>query len=431
MSMTPATNSRRRFLRLLATSPILPLMQFSPWLQQALAEETDPLGLAPSVLKSLDDYNSSIASAKMALDIFDLEKAAQRNLHVGHNAYLSGVEDQATLRANREGFKRYELRPRRLVDIDKIDMSVKLFSTKSETPIILCPVGHQGAFNGEAELPVARAAKARKHIMALSTGADRTIEEVTAARGEPVWFQLYRNPDWSMTKAMIKRAEAAGSTVMAFTVDAVGGANRPILAKVRRQNAQFCSQCHTLSPVDLAGDDDVSFIPQKPPMTLTQPLGPPMLDKGSPTWDYVKRLKDTTSMKLLIKGISAREDGELAMEHGADGVWLSNHGGRVENSGRSTVECIPEMVAGVAGRGPVIVDSGFRRGGDIFKALALGATAVGIGRPYIWGLASFGQEGVEAASKILATELRVTMQQLGATSIGAINRNFVVDRARY
>jgi len=150
-----------------------------------------------------------------------------------------------------------------------------------------------------------------------------------------------------------------------------------------------------------------------------------MMEKEPISWEYVKRLQDTTTMKLVVKGIETREDAELAMEHGADGVWVSNHGGRQANTGRSTIECVPEVVAGVAGRGPVIVDSGFRRGGDIFKALALGATAVGVGRPYIWGLASFGQEGVEAALDILRTELHMVMRQMGTASVNKINKSFV------
>jgi isopentenyl diphosphate isomerase/L-lactate dehydrogenase-like FMN-dependent dehydrogenase len=227
---------------------------------------------------------------------------------------------------------------------------------------------------------------------------------------------------------MIKRAEAAGSTVMVFTVDAESGDDREILTKVIRQNAQFCDACHTPNPHSGEFNNQPWILPT-PPMLATKPLGRPLIDEGSPTWDYVKRLKDTTRMKLLVKGISTREDGQLAMEHGADGVWVSNHGGRVENSGRSTVECIAEMVAGVAGRGPVIVDSGFRRGEDIFKALSLGATAVGIGQPYIWGLASFGQAGVERIIDILTGELRLVMRQMGATSIRAINKSFIVDRA--
>ena len=422
-------HSKRQFIRLLSASAALPLIQLSASMRRALAEEVDPIGLSAPVIKSMADYDSSITSAKMAVDVFDLEKAALRNLHVGHIAYLTnGAEDQATVRANREGFTRYGIRPRRLVDIDKTDLSIRLFGRQYDTPIILCPVGHQGAFNAEAELPVARAAKATRHVMTLSTAADTTIEDVVAARGEPVWFQLYGAPDWSVTKAMVKRAEAAGSKVMVFTVDGSPLGTHEVLTKVIRQNRKFCEGCHELSASAAIGNGPSVVL--QAPMQQTKPTDPPAIGSWR-TWDFVKRLKDTTSMKLLIKGISAREDGELAMEHGADGVWLSNHGGRVENSGRSTVECIPEMVAGVAGRGPVIVDSGFRRGGDIFKALALGATAVGIGRPYIWGLASFGQDGVEAASKILTTELRVTMQQLGVTSIGAINKNFVVDRARY
>jgi isopentenyl diphosphate isomerase/L-lactate dehydrogenase-like FMN-dependent dehydrogenase len=155
-----------------------------------------------------------------------------------------------------------------------------------------------------------------------------------------------------------------------------------------------------------------------------------MVEKGPITWDYVKRIKDATTMKVVVKGIVTREDAELAMQHGADGVWISNHGGRQENSGRSTVECVPDVVAGVARRAPVIVDSGFRRGGDIFKALALGATAIGVGRPYLWGLAAFGQEGVETVLDILDKELQMVMRQIGTGNLGNINKSYVIKRDR-
>jgi isopentenyl diphosphate isomerase/L-lactate dehydrogenase-like FMN-dependent dehydrogenase len=151
---------------------------------------------------------------------------------------------------------------------------------------------------------------------------------------------------------------------------------------------------------------------------------------GTPSWEFVQRLKDATSMKVLLKGIVTREDAELAMEHGVSGLFVSNHGGRAENSLRATIECVPEVVAGVAGRAPVIVDGGFRRGTDIFKALALGATAVGIGRPYIWGLAAFGQEGVETVLDILRAELQLVMRQAGTTSVPKITREYIVDRTR-
>jgi 4-hydroxymandelate oxidase len=375
-------NSRRKFLRLLATTPALPFLRLSPIIAQAVADDRtaaargvttthdeDPDGLPDSVIKSIQRYDDRISSAKDAVNVFDLETVARKKLNVGHLADLTAVEDQAILRANREGFKRFELRARRLAGVDKVDMSVTLFGRKWPTPIILCPCGAQRAFNSEGEVAVARAARAKNHLQTLSTDASRSIEDVTAARGEPVWFQLYRDLDWNKTRAMIKRAEATGSPVIVFTAD-IAGHKREILEKVRRQNAELCQTCHKSEGP-----------PSTPPMVSTPPLGLPMMEKGPTTWDYVKRLKDSTSMKLIVKSIVTAEDAELAMRYGADGIWISNHGGERENSGRSTIECVREVVTAVARRGPVIVDSGFRRGTDIFKALALGATAIGVGRP--------------------------------------------------
>jgi isopentenyl diphosphate isomerase/L-lactate dehydrogenase-like FMN-dependent dehydrogenase len=144
---------------------------------------------------------------------------------------------------------------------------------------------------------------------------------------------------------------------------------------------------------------------------------------GGLTWDYVNRLKDTTSMNVLVKGIVTAEDAQRCLEHGADGIIVSNHGGRADETLRGSIESLPEVVAAVGGRVPVICDSGFRRGTDIFKALAFGADAVGIGRPYLWGLGAFGQPGVERALDILTRELRIVMQQMGTTSLAAISRN--------
>jgi (S)-2-hydroxy-acid oxidase len=143
-------------------------------------------------------------------------------------------------------------------------------------------------------------------------------------------------------------------------------------------------------------------------------------------WDFVKRLRDTVTVKLLIKGIVTREDAQMAVEHGVDGLVVSNHGGRAEETLRSTIESLPEVLEGVAGKVPVIVDGGVRRGTDIFKALALGATAVGFGRPHAWGLAAFGQAGVEAVLEIYRRELRTIMRQAGTTSLDQINRNYII-----
>ena len=295
-------------------------------------------------------------------------------------------------------FTQYQLRVRRLVDISRIDMSVSLFGDRAHSPILLCPCGALSAFHPRGEVEVARAVNTRGHIMTLSNAASQPIEDVVAARGGPVWFQLYRDPDWSRTLAMIKRAEAAGSPALAWTIDSQGGGKRIVHARARRRDRAFCGTCHTLNPDDrglaLPGFLGSTINPDGKPMTTTPPLGPPRLDGRIATWDYVKRLKDATSMKVVLKGIVTREDAELALEYGADGIWVSNHGGRMENSLRSSVECVPEVAAGVAGRAPIIVDGGFRRGTDIFKALALGATAVGVGRPYIFGLAAFGPEKV-------------------------------------
>ena len=395
-------NTRRRFLRLLAGSPLLGYLNFpSDWISTALAQNGQP---------------ELIATAKDAINVFDFEPVAQKNIPIGHFSYLCGVEDEATLRANREGFGHYQLRVRRLVDISKIDTSVTLFGKKWETPILLCPVGSQRAFHTQGEVAVARAAKPGRYAQVLSTVASLPIEDVAAAKGEPVWFQLYRDSDWNKTLGMLRRAEAAGSSVVAFTIDGFGGRKMEQQERGRRLDTRTCSACH------LGGQQDG----QRKPMRTTKPVGPPLIDAGSPTWDYVKRLKDATSMKLVLKGIVTREDAEQAMEYGADGVWVSNHGGRAENSLRSTIDCVAEVAAGVAGRGPVIADSGFRRGTDIFKALALGATAVGVGRPYIWGLGAFGQEGVEAVLEILRSEFQMVMRQAGTRSLQEISKNYVV-----
>jgi isopentenyl diphosphate isomerase/L-lactate dehydrogenase-like FMN-dependent dehydrogenase len=402
--MVAATgSSRRAFLRFLAASPLLAYLDLPrDWLA-ALAQQPD-----------------LVRAAKDALDVFDFEAVARKNLLPAHWGYLeTGTDDDGTVRANREGFNRYQLRVRRLVDTSKVDMSVRMLDARWDTPILLCPCGSHKAFHPEGEVAVARAAKTKKTLFVLATPATTSIEEVTAARGEPVWFQLYQRNDWNQTRQMIKRVEAAGCPVLVYTIDLLGGSNRVTNARVRRRDTTDCSGCHTDRPG--AGNS-------RQPMTAGLKPAPPAPEVGPPTWDYVKRLKDATPMKLVLKGIVTREDAELALQRGVDGVWVSNHGGRAENSMRSTVECVSEVAAAIAGRAPVIVDSGFRRGTDIFKALALGATTIGIGRPYLWGLGAFGQEGVEAVLDILRRELQMVMRQAGTTDLSRITKACVVDR---
>ena len=410
--MTAHERARRRLLHFLAGSPLLPSLS-------AVASALGQQGVPP------DDL---ITAPDQALDVFDFEAVARQRLPPAHFGYMAtGTDDDGTLRANREGFNRFQLRVRRLVNVSQIDMSVTLFGTASPTPIILAPVGSLRAFDGDGERATARAARAGDHVQILSTQSGTAVEDVIRAREAPVWFQLYATEQWSVTQGLVKRAQAAGCPVMAWTVDLQGGSNRETATREARRDARQCNTCH-LPAGGVTGSSG---------MGSTLPGGRPMFSGLPPArstqalhadWDFARRLREATSMKFLIKGIVTREDAELAVQHGVDGVIVSNHGGRAENSGRATIESLIEVVDGVKGRVPVIVDGGFRRGTDVFKALALGASAMMIGRPYLWGLASFGQPGVEAVLDILRRELRMVMRQAGTVRISDITRAHVVDR---
>lgn len=401
--------TRRQFLRFLAASP---LVLTPPWISALLAEEAE-----------------AVPSPDLALSVFDFEAVAREALPPAHFAYLAtGVDDDRTLRANREGFDRFQVRARRLIDVRSVDMSVSLFGTTWDSPIVLAPVGSQRAFHADGEVAAARAARSRKHLQILSTMSSTGVEDVVAARGEPVWYQLYPTDQGSVGRALVKRAEAAGCPVLVLTVDLQGGSNRETLARGRRRDTRDCSTCHASGPLGSSLGNVRAAIAQKPMfagLDVSQVLSAQPLDMN---WDYVKRLRDTTRMKLVVKGIVTGEDAALAVEHGVDGVIVSNHGGRAEESGRGTVESLPEVVAAAAGRIPVLVDGGFRRGTDVFKAMALGASAVCVGRPYVWGLAAFGQRGVEAVLDILRRELATILRQTGTVRLGEIRRQAVVER---
>ena len=372
-----------------------------------------------------------IASPAEALNVFDFEPVARQRIPVAHWGYLmTGSDDDATIRANRDGFNRYALRARRLVDVSRTDPSIEMLGVRWGTPIVLCPVGSQKAFHAEGEIAVARAAKARGHLQVLSTVTTSSVEDVIAARGEPVWYQLYHQADWNQTRQIIRRAERAGCPAVVFTVDLLGGSNRETMLRAAQADSRDCSACHKggRPAPGLSGRVGDADNRRKPMLAALEP-GTPMPEVGTPTWEFVKRLRDATTMKVLLKGIVTREDADVAMEHGIDGIFVSNHGGRAENSQRATIECLPEVVAGIRGRAPIVLDGGIRRGTDIFKALALGATAVGVGRPYIWGLGAFGQEGVETVLALLRRELELVMRQAGTTSVTGITVASVVARA--
>jgi isopentenyl diphosphate isomerase/L-lactate dehydrogenase-like FMN-dependent dehydrogenase len=390
---------RRAFLKFLAGSPLL-------------------AGLLPfreALIQQAPDY--VISSPAEALNVLEFEAAARKALPPAHFGYMAtGVDSDATLKANREGFSHYNLRPRRLVDVRQVDLSTELFGVKWETPLIVCPVGSQKAFHPEGEIAVAKAAQSKRTLQILSTVATSSVEDVTSARGAPIWYQLYPTTKWEVTEKLVKRAEAAGCPVLVITVDLPAGRNTETQEVFRRADTRQCTNCHSGGPG--------STYRRKPMFDGIDTAG---LGTYAPalTWESVRRLKNFTSMKIVLKGIETREDAALCVQNGVDGIIVSNHGGRAEDSGRATIDCLPEVVKAVEGRIPVIVDGGFRRGTDIFKALAMGARAVGIGRPYIWGLSAFGQPGVERVLDILRRELDLVMRQCGTHSLKEITPAYI------
>jgi isopentenyl diphosphate isomerase/L-lactate dehydrogenase-like FMN-dependent dehydrogenase len=398
---------RRELLRFLLGSPLLLSSGAASFVQMLLAR-----------LAGAEETRELISAADRAIDVFDFEAAARAKLSDPHWTFLSmGVQHEVTLRRNRSAFDEVTLRPRRLVDTRELGTSLELLGQKLPSPILLAPCGSQRAFHPEGERAVARAARRRDCVQILSTGSSTPLGEVVEARGGGVWFQLYTPRLMPFTRLMLKRAEDAGCPVVVLTVDQFGvGQNRDRLRRFRRRENPQCQACHD-SLVE-----DVFF-----GVTSTLGVDPmeALSDLMTLDWGFVDRIRDATDRKLVVKGILTGEDAALCVEHGADGIVVSNHGGRAEDSGLSSIEALPEVVASVGGRIPILIDSGFRRGTDFFKALALGADAVLVGRPYLWGLASFGQEGVEAVLELLERELREIMVEMGTPSLEAITRDRV------
>jgi 4-hydroxymandelate oxidase len=398
---------RRNFLKFLAASTALTYADALALAETLLPKSRlpDPLMWAPL------DANNLIKDPKDAINVFDFEPVMRQNVPPAHFGYMaSGIDDEVTLRANREGFLKFQLRPRRLVDVSKVDMSVDILGTRYSSPVLLCPVGGHAAYHADAEGGVARAAKAGDHLMILSTQTSTGVEDVVKARGGPIWMQLYATNKFEVAAHHVKRAENAGCTAVAVTVDRSGGRNQETLFRLQRSDTRACKECHDRTSIATDQGD-------KPMYQGVDLSGLRNIQSSAMTWDYLKRIRDATRMKCVIKGLLAWEDAKLAADNGDDAIIVSNHGARSEDAGRSTIDALPEIVDAVGGRIPVLIDSGFRRGTDICKALCLGATAVGVGRPYIWGLGAFGEGGVERVLTLLRTELFAIMQQVGAPSI--------------
>lgn len=406
--------ARRKLIGFLAASPVLAL----GGLPAALARAIEPRSaLYPELLAALSRGETPIASPEAAINVFDFDVAARARLSPAHYGYLAtGTDNDATVLANRQGFDQIQLRARRLTGIEDADCSLELFGTRWNLPVALSPVGNERAFHAQGAIAAARAAREQDTLQILAAGSNFALADVHAARGAPVWFQLYPADGWPYTQAVVKRAEDAGCPVLVLTVDLAAGHNRESLERFRRLDDGDCSACH------LPRQPRAGKYPNVAGIAVARDA-PPLI---SMNWELVDRLRQSTTMKLVIKGIVTREDAALCIEHGVAGIIVSNHGGRAENSGRSTIECLPEVVEAVGGRIPVLIDGGFRRGTDIFKALALGARAVCVGRPWLWGLAAFGEPGVGAVLGILRRELELVMRQCGAATLKEIDRRFVI-----
>jgi 4-hydroxymandelate oxidase len=396
----PPSRARRLLLGSLAGAPaLIGMPRFS--LGQALA--------APSA-------DASPVSAGQVLNVADFEALARAKLPPAHFGYVAtGVDDDRTVFLNHDAYSHIEIRSRRFFDVSKLDTSRNILGTLWRQPFYFSAVSSMRAFHPEGEAGVARAAASRQIRMMASTGASCAVEEVLAARNAPIWQQLYATDDFHVTEAIVRRAEKAGCDAIALTVDVFTGRNTETLLRAMSRDNRVCTQCHignshdTVRRAPMFTGIDVSHVTELSPSNMSG--------------NYLERLRKLVTVKLLVKGIVTAEDATLAMNAGVDGIVVSNHGGRSEETLRSTIECLPEIVAAVRGRIPVLIDGGIRRGTDIFKALALGASAVGIGRPQAWGLAAFGQPGVEAISDILDRELRIIMRQAGTPDLASINKD--------
>jgi 4-hydroxymandelate oxidase len=418
--MTPL--NRRHFLQALTAAPLVGALAACS--TSEAEPEASPALDRPGTLGEPDQgLGEVVTRPEDAIDVFDMRVTAERTLPPAHYGYLAtGVDGDATLRANRSAFDRLQIRNRRLVDVTQIDMSATLLGTRMETPILIAPTGSQRAFHADGELATARAARAQKHLMMLSTVTTTSVEEVAEARGEPIWYQLYPTSRWEITEKLLRRAEEAGCPVVVLTVDMPVNSNRLSLTRLIKRDRRDCTQCHATQ--DSYPSQNTAFA--RKPMFDGIDMKDEYFDTPMHTWDFVDRLRAATPMKVVLKGIVTAEDADSAVAHGAAAVIVSNHGGRAEESGRATIESLPEVVNAVRGRVPVIMDSGIRRGTDIFKAIAQGADAVAVGRPYLWGLSAFGQLGVERVLDILRTELDTVMALAGTRTLAEIRAHGVI-----
>ncbi len=334
------------------------------------------------------------------LNVSEYEAIAQARIDPAlWDFYQGGSDDEVTMRDCRAAFERIKLRPRVLVDISAIDMSATVLGAPISLPVLIAPTATHCIAHPEGECATAQGAGRADTLMIASTVSTRTLEEIAQAASGPLWFQLYAYPSW---ETLVRRAEAAGYRAIVLTVDLPKLGNRE---KERRNNL-------TIPPAPFQEANLVGLKNEGEPWVVL-------------TWDFIARLRATTSLPIVLKGILTAEDAQLAVEYGVDGIVVSNHGGRQLDTAVPSIEALSEIVDAVGGNCEVYLDGGIRRGTDILKALALGARAVLIGRPALWGLAANGADGVHHVLELLRRELSLAMALSGRATLASIDRSLL------
>jgi 4-hydroxymandelate oxidase len=352
------------------------------------------------------------------INLFEFEVAACERLStMCRDYYASGANDEITLRENRAAFERLRLYYKTLVDVSRRDLTTPLLGQELSMPIAIAPTAFHKLAHPEGEVATARAAAKAGCLMVLSTLSTCSIEEVMAEANGPLWFQLYVYKDRGATKALIERAEKAGCSGIVVTVDAPMWGRRERDVKNRFQLPEGLS-VKNLMPANMA-DFPRAAAGSGLAAYIAEVIDPSL------SWGDLEWLRRTTKLPLLIKGIVRADDAEKAVDLGASGVVVSNHGGRQLDTAPATIEALPRVVDAVAGRAAVLVDGGVRRGTDVVKALALGANAVLVGRPILWGLAVGGEAGVSRVLEILRSELDLAMGLCGCPSVSSIPRDLI------
>jgi 4-hydroxymandelate oxidase len=355
------------------------------------------------------------------MDFFNLhevESLAREKLPASvYDYYAGGAGDEITLGENRRAFDRLALLPRMLVDVGRRDLRVSLLGTELAAPIVVAPMAFQRLAHPDGELATARAATEQGLLMTASTFATCSLEEIRGASGGPLWFQLYVHQDRDITRDLVQRAEAAGYQALVLTVD---------VAEIGRRERDERNQFRLSADLRVA-----NFIPKASDPLLADADGSRLrafihgMRDASFAWRDLEWLRGLTRLPLVLKGILRVDDAERAVDHGAAGIVVSNHGGRQLDTALASLHALPRIADAVGGRALLLLDGGIRRGVDIVKALALGARAVMVGRPVLWGLALDGEAGASRVLALLRNELDLAMALCGTANLSEITRDLI------